>query len=69
LNSKELKPKYRQFHVQVLKHFLDIASSNFKSFFNYEVLINSMTAEEVDSKINFLREGAFKFVGFLIIED
>jgi len=55
--------------VQVLKHFLDIASSNFKSFFNYEVLINSMTAEEVDSKINFLREGAFKFVGFLIIED
>jgi hypothetical protein len=33
------------------------------------MLINTMTAEEVDTKINFLREGAFKFTGFLIIEE
>jgi len=31
---------------------LDLASNNFNSFFNYESLINQMTYEEVEKKID-----------------
>lgn len=43
LNGKDYKKKYKQFHIAVLRHFLDLASNNFNSFFNYESLINQMT--------------------------
>lgn len=52
LNSKDYKKKYKQFHIAVLRHFLDLASNNFNSFFNYESLINQMTYEEVEKKID-----------------
>jgi len=34
-----------------------------------EILVNSLTTEEIESKINFFREGAYKFIGFLVVED
>lgn len=52
-----------------LRHLLDISKGDFKSFLNMNVLINTISTEEIEAKINFFREGAFKFIGFLIIED
>jgi len=34
-----------------------------------EVLVNTITTEEIEGKINFFREGAYKFIGFLVVED
>lgn len=53
----------------MLKLLLDVSKNDFNSFLNMEHLVNSLTTDEIESKINFIREGAFKFIGFLVIEN
>ena len=34
-----------------------------------EILVNTLKTEDIESKINYFREGAQKFIGFLVAED